>query len=267
MPIELKISWEGDAPGVREHRLSIGAFAPALAELVRAYRRIASNMLRNAASYAESGRLKDLANRLDIEIQSVEGTNPLELAAVCTFDAPIEIQPPLWPVNIAERASKELLDSIEEESSGRPRNTAVRSYLKLLPPLSKQKYELHDNGRVLHDPVIIDELNLTNPSLTDLPHLIQFAGSVIGVGFEPGISEVRIRTEENETLRLLASPEMVEQALELRGTMAVGLAVKGNESRLLRLSPATGYRPFSLTPELANEYIFQRWETLLRRLS
>jgi hypothetical protein len=267
MPVELKISWEGDAPGVAEHRLSIAAFAPALDELVRAYRRIASNMMR-AATYAERGRLKELANRLDIQVQSISGNNPLQLTSLCTFNVPPDIQASLFPNALAERASQELLSSIADESAGRLRNAGVRRYLLKLPVgLARQTYELNDNGRSLHQPVIIEDLNMAPSTLTALPYLIAFTGSIVGVGFEPGTSEVRIKPDEGEvTLRLLATTELVERALELRGSPVRGLAVRSKDARLLRLS-ALDTPQFVLTPELREKYLFQRWDGLLKILA
>jgi hypothetical protein len=264
--IELKISWSGQAPGVPEHRLSIGGFGPALSELLRAYRRIASNMMRVAA-YAESGRLKELANRLDIEIETVAGTNPLELTTVCTFDAPRDLQPPLFIDDIPERASKELLDSILDESKGRPRNSAVRSYLGKLPVgLARQTYELHDNGNILHEPVIIEDVNLVTPTIGGLPYLIEFEGNIVGVGFDPGINRVRVKAEE-DTLNLNASAELVETALNLRGIAVRGIAVRHKETtRLLRLSPLNA-EPFTFDDQTRDQYVFQRWNDLLTKLA
>lgn len=102
---------------------------------------------------------------------------------------------------------------------------------------------------------------------TERPFLFTFVGSVVGVGFEPGTSEVRIKPEEGESiLRLIASADLVERALELRGNTVNGLAVKGKDSRLLRLSAADSSQ-FVLTPTLHKKYVFERWEGVLRRLA
>jgi hypothetical protein len=266
-PLELKITWEGEAPGVADHRLSISAFGDALKELLKAYRRIASNMLRDAAGYAERGRLNELANLLDIEIAQIEGSS-VELSAVCTFRPPPDPQANLFfPGDILERAGKELLDSIDEESKGHPYNTSVRNYLSALPSgLTRQQYELSENGKVLHAPVVIGPVSIAATPLLNLPYLIEFTGSVTGVGFEPGVTEVRVRTEEDERLRFLAPVSLVEQALELRGKTVRGLAVKAKEMRLLRLSDATA-PAFVLTRALEEDYLFGRWDALLRRLA
>jgi hypothetical protein len=266
MPIQLKISWEGHARGVEEHRLSIAMFGPALAELLRAYRRIASSMVKSAnVGLVEHGRLHNLANHLDIEIESIAGTNPLELTAVCTFDAPVDIQTPFFPINLAERASKELLDSIEDESNGRARNSVIRSYLLKLPSqLTRQKYELHDNGHTLHEPIVIEHLKLAT-SGSPLPYLMEFEGHIVGVGFEPGANEVRVKTNE-ETIRMAASAELVEKALGLRDEPIKGMAVKRKEWRLLRIDEIDA-DPFIFSDDLREEHLFKRWDALLRKLA
>ena len=222
-------------------------------------------MMRNATAYAETGRFKDLAARLDIEIETING-NSLELNGLCTFAPPPELQAVLFPFDIPERASKELLDSIDAESRGRPYNQGVRNFLSALPPgLVKQKYELSDNGHALHAPVIIEQVTLVDPSLANLPHIIAFSGNIVGVGFQPGTSEVRVRTTDGTSMTLLASAPLVDRALDLRGHTVDGLAVKGKDSRLLRLASESG--AFVPTEQGREEYVFNRWETLLRRLA
>src|SRR5262249_51625701 len=157
--------------------------------------RIASNMMRSAATdYAERGRLNELANLLDIEIINIEG-NSTGVSALCTFQNPPGIQA-LFPYDIPERAGAELLESIERESNGQPYNSSIRKYLYSLPPLTEQKYEIASNGQPLHAPVVIKNVNLATSALLLLPSLIQFEGHIIGVGFEPGVRFVKIKTED-----------------------------------------------------------------------
>lgn len=267
MAIELRIVWDGDVPGVSEHRLSIAAFGEAINLLLGAYRRIASSMFSAAEEYAVTGRLHNLSNLLDIEIAAIEGTST-GVVAYATFHQEYQAQIPFFVNDIPERAAAELVESIAEEGSGRPRNATVRKFLQALPQgLTRQSYEVRDEqGQPIHAPVTLGEMHLPSPTLVDLPHLIEFAGNVIGVGFEPGKSEVRVRTLHNEHLQLLASTTLVERALVLRGGVVRGLAVRRKEARLLRLD-AEGDEPFTLTNEGAERYIFGRWDELLTRLA
>jgi hypothetical protein len=267
MSIELRIVWDGDVPGIAEHRLSIAAFGEALNLLLIAYRRIASNMISAAQEYAEVGRLHNVANLLDVEIAAIEG-NSTEILAYGTYRQEAHAQIAFFPPEIPERAGIELVEAIEQESNGQPYNTSVRKFLQALPQgLTRQSYELKDEqGRQLHAPVVLGHLNLPSPTLVDLPYLFEFSGNVVGVGFEPGKSEVRIKTVDNESLQLSAPTALVEKALTLRGGLVRGMAVKKRDARLLRLD-ADDAQPFILTDELAKRYVFERWNDLLTRLA
>lgn len=267
MAIELYILWEGDAPGLNEHRLSIDAFGDALQVLLAAYRRIASNMIRDADDYAEAGRLRDEAKWLDIEIAEIRGDASTGLTTFCTLRPPQQRVAPLFIGEIAERASKELLDALDHESKGQPRNTNVRDYLSKLPAgVQRQTYTLKESGNEIHAPVVIEAINLAELLSLDLPYLIEFSGSVIAVGFEPGRNEIRIRQEAGQTLTVQASPAQVESALQLRGSLVRGLAVRAKQIRLLRFESKDAPR-FEVTRGTVNEQIFRRWEALLRELA
>ncbi|HZI19524.1 MAG TPA: hypothetical protein VEY09_13115 [Pyrinomonadaceae bacterium] len=267
MAVELRIVWDGDVPGIAEHRLSIAAFGEAINLLLAAYRRIASNMFSAAEEYAVTGRLHNLAKLVDVEIAAIEGSST-GIVAYGTFRPTFQPQASFFVNDIAERAAAELVESIQQEGNGQPRNADVRKFLAALPEgLTRQRYELtDDNGQTLHAPVELGHLNLPAPSLVDLPYLFEFTGNVIGVGFEPGKSEVRIRTVSTESLQLSATTALVERALSLRNDLVRGMAVRRKEARLLRLD-ARNAEPFALTPEVARRHVFTRWDELLTRLA
>lgn len=267
MSIELRIVWEGAVPGLAEKRVSVAAFGEPIKLLLAAYKRIASNMISNAANYKEGGRLKHLAEFLDLEIVELEKSSS-GLHFMATINLPPGEMMPLFLSEIEERASRELLDSIRDESRAQPRNASVRTYLRKLPVgLKTQKYIL-TNGSGPYE-VQINNLELVDAPILTMPFLRPFVGAIVGVGFAPGNSEVRIKTED-EILRLTAKPTHVERAIELRGQTVEGLAVmpgqSHKQSRLLRLN-GLDRQPFHLNPELETEYVFKRWDGLLRRLA
>lgn len=266
MAIELKIVWEGEVPGLADQHLSIAAFGEALNALLVAYKRIASNMISNAADYAEKGRLQEEARWLDIEIVDLARASA-GVQAVCTARGVPGDGIPLFMTDIVRRASGELLDSVKEESLGNLRNSTVRKYLEALPQgLKRQVYELTENGNTIHEPVVIEAIHLAEVPALDLPYLIEFSGSVIAIGFEPGRNEIKIKQEAGQTLTLQASPAQVETGLELRGLLVRGLAVRAKQMRLLRLERKDAPR-FEVTPEVVDEQIFRRWEALLEALA
>lgn len=265
MAVELKIIWEGDVPGLADKRLSIAAFGDSLKALLVAYKRIASNMISSAVEYAEKGRLQEYARWLDIEITDL-AKGSAGIQAVCTARTAPSETAPLFMADITRRASTELLDCVNEESHGHPRNSTVRKYLEALPHgLRRQIYELSENGNAIHEPVIIEAIELASevPTLS-LPFLTELAGDMIGVGFEPGKNEVRIKTTTANVLQ--ASTSQVDAAIELRGEPVRALAVVSKQSRLLMLS-AQNAPPFKPNADQIEYYVFGAWDGLLRKLA
>jgi hypothetical protein len=66
VPTELKIEWEGVAPGLADKRLSLSAFGEPLTILLAALRRIASNLVGDALEEKNVGRFTNAARQLDI---------------------------------------------------------------------------------------------------------------------------------------------------------------------------------------------------------
>jgi hypothetical protein len=263
MPLELKVVWEGVVPGLSEHRLSIGVFAQPLANFLAALRRIASNIVGDALedSPAMRGRLANTARGLDIEISKIEGSSS-GFAGMLAVQTPEGKTFPLFN-DLGERAATELLTALELEGRGEPKSAIVRTYLRSLPlGISRHVYSLHNNGTVLKR-VVLEGVNLMETP-AELPHLTEIHGNVTGVGFEPGRSEVRVKTEEGFQLTMGATALQVERALELRTTKVKVLAlVDETHSRLLRLESAS--MPWRTSSR--EEAVFKRWDGLLRRLA
>lgn len=264
MATEIKIVWDGNVSGLAEHRLSIGAFGGPLEELLSALRRIATQIMSTAAEgeYPQTGRFTRAAKQLDIEITGlVEGSGGI--AAVVSFNENADQTMRLFP-DLPSRAAMELLDSIEKESQGRPTNGAVRRYLRALPgELRKQEYRLYDGGRELKR-VDIGDLHLTDLP-PELPVLHQFEGDIVGVGFEPGRTEVKIKT--TTTTAITATTEEVEKALAYRGEKVRTIAVRtGSRTRMISIKRAVDPK-FQFDDTAVEEHIFKRWDGLLRRLA
>jgi hypothetical protein len=263
MASELKIRWDGDVPGMAEHRLSLGGFGDALALLVLALRRIATQMVSTAVEgeHPKTGRFASIARQLDIEIVSIEGQSTGFNAVVSFAQPPEEL--PLF-ADIPERATFELLDSIERESRGQAANWAVRRYLGALPTgVRRQWYDFAANGHAKH--IEIGDIHLAEMP-GEPPSLRQYEGNIIGVGFEPGRSEVRIRTELATPI-LDATNEQVEMALAIRKAKIRVLGVNdGKRTRLLTIADAHAPQ-FQRTPASIEEHIFKRWNGLFERLA
>jgi hypothetical protein len=265
MPIELEIKWDGNAPGLQEHRLSVSAFGQPLNLLLAAVRRIATNIVRNAVGESEeqlsTGRFANSAKRIDIEIAGInEGST--SLATVMSFNSQPGETFPLF--DLAERSAVELLEALEQESRGVMRNSAVRNYLAALPSgVKQQKYYLHRNGDAIRT-VEIGEVNIAE--MEEMPFLREVVGEIVGVGFEPGRNEVRVKPESGATISMLATGQQVESAIAGRGYTVRALAVVDPRTRLLRLERNSEARR-TVTAADVDKYVFQRWDGLLRKLA
>lgn len=263
MASELKIRWHGDVPGISEHRLSLDAFAKPLELLLAALRRIATQMVSTAIEdeHPRSGRFANVARWLDIEVKQVIGGSAGIDAYVVFRTPPDELN--LWS-ETPSRATVELLDAIEMESQGKARNGAVRKYLSALPVgVHRQEYE-YTNGSAKKR-IEVGDMKLTELPL-DLPFLRLLEGNVVGVGFEPGRTEVRIKTEALTT-SLNATPDAVDRAIELRHEKVRTLDVQiGSRSRLISLNRASERIP-AVVPDALRRHIFQRWDKLLTQLA
>jgi hypothetical protein len=263
---EIKIRWDGDIPGVEQHRLSIGAFGEALSQLLFALRRIATQMVTTAVEPERpaTGRFANLARGLDIEITSIEGGSSGFDGLVTFMQPPDEL--PLF-ADLPRRATFELLDSIDRESKQQPSNWAVRKYLTLLPPgLHHHIYEVYDDGAATPTKRIeVGDVKLPEVP-EEFPFIREVIGDVVGVGFDPGRSEVRVKGDGPLAL-FDADAAQVETALELRHQKVRSLGVHaGKHTRLLRINRVTEPR-FEATDEMIEEHIFKRWNGVFARLA
>lgn len=260
MASELKIRWDGDVPGLAEHRLSLSAFAQPLALLLNALRRIATQMV-NTAAEPESGRFANVARWIDIELVKISEGSSGPDALVVFHNPPNEL--PLWQ-EIPTRATIEMLEALELESQGQIRNAAVRRYLKSLPrEVHKQVYEY--TNAAAHKRVEIGDIKISDLP-PELPFLRQTEGDIVGVGFEPGKTEVRIKTD-NIQLPLGATPEAVEQALKLRHERVRVISVHAaTRARLVAMRRAAD-PAYKFDADAAMKHIFDRWGNVLRQLA
>lgn len=256
---QLEIIWTGPLQSLVEHRVSLSAFADPLSNLLAAARRIASNMVGDALEPASVGRLAKEAHQVDIEISGVIG-NSAGVATVMTFQSE-NTQQPLFN-DMPENVGLALLEAIEQEAKGNLKNSGVRRYLQSLPTLlTHQSYKLHENGRSIKF-VEIGTMNLPEAPI-DLPYLSEITGRIVGVGFEPGKPEIRVKSDDAQ-VTISATPKQVDKALEYRNSEVHVLFLKhGIKSRLMTLRDTSMPRIHGST----DEFIFKKWNTLLMRLA
>ncbi len=260
MSVELKIKWEGTAPGLAEKRLSLSAFGESLTLLLTGLRRIATNVVGEAfEDRPPRGRFANAAKRLDIEIKEL-------VKESSGFDGIITVATPpgdtLPLLDLAVSAGTQLLDALDSESRGVAKNASIRNYLRSLPiGITQQNYWLRQNGTILKH-VSFGETAL--PDLpVDLPYVAEYFGNIIGVGFEPGRPEVKMKTEAG-SVTFAATSQQVDSALLLRHTKVRAVTVvQGNSHRLIILQDAD----LPLNSSTREAAIYERWQGALKRLA
>lgn len=132
--------------------------------------------------------------------------------------------------------------------------------------MHKHVYEIYDDGAATPTKrVEVGDVKLPEVP-EEFPFIREIVGNVVGVGFEPGRSEVRIKGE-GSTAIFDAEATQVEAALEMRHEPVRSLGVYANKhTRLLRLS-RQGEPRFAATPEMIEEHIFKKWSGVFARLA
>lgn len=274
METQLKIVWDGDAPGLAQHRLSLAEFGPALNRMLIAMRRIASGIVTQAQEGGDTGlrggRLAKLASQLDLEITGVEqGSLGLTMACVLRLTPEQSAQAADPVSSLADQTCAEFVTAIEHESAGRLRNGMVREYLRVLPAgVRSQSYSVQrSDGTVLRAQVA--QLALAQLP-ADAPALDEVVGSIMGVSFDPSRLEVRLQDPKSKrTLACSATEALVNQAVELRAVPVRALMVQhAGKLRLLRLRPAdAGDDAIRPATESYDAALWGRWDDLLQRFA
>jgi len=274
METQLKIVWDGDAPGLAQHRLSLAEFGPALNRMLIAMRRIASGIVTQAQEGGDTGlrggRLAKLASQLDLEITGVEqGSLGLTMACVLRLTPEQSAQAADPVSSLADQTCAEFVTAIEHESAGRLRNGMVREYLRALPAgVRSQSYSVQrSDGTVLCAQVA--QVALAQLP-ADAPALDEVVGSIMGVSFDPSRLEVRLQDPKSKrTLACSATEALVSKAVELRAVPVRALMVQhAGKLRLLRLCPAdVGDDAIRPATEAYDAALWGRWDDLLQRFA
>lgn len=268
METQLKIKWDGDAPGIAEHRLSLSAFGPALATLLQALRRIASGIVSDALddpSYGKrGGRLAEKARVLDVQLVTVtEGS--LVLDTRCVNRPPPGVNMELLD-ELPTRALARFFQDVKAESKGNAANVLVRKFLSELPQgVSFQRYEAYRDG------TLIDFAEVGKVKLPELPSEPPFfreiVGTIAGVTFEPTKPEIRFATPDGK-VTAPATLAQVERAVSLHKGPVRALMIEGPGvlTRLLWVRAGEDAREVA-SPASRTAAHFQRWDALLARLA
>lgn len=263
--ISLSIQFDGDTPGLAEHSLSLKEFGHSLRLLLSGLQRTASDLLAEAAEggQARRGRLHNEARRLDVQLRSVE-----DCCVVLNMRCLLEPQPEQREMfeeldSLPQRAAIRFVEGIKDESQGRVRCAPARKFLASLPSsLNSQTYKVHAGGK------LVSEVQVGGVELEEVqesPYLLRFEGELSAVSFPPGRPRITIQAGPR-SLSLSATEDQVDHALHLRGqTVSVAaIVLPGKRPRLLWVRNLAEAEDLSFMK--AKDYVFRRWDEVLRRL-
>ncbi|WP_441291868.1 hypothetical protein ACSRUE_16745 [Sorangium sp. KYC3313] len=266
MGVKLKVTFDGDEPGLAQHRLSLSSFGESLKLLLSALQRTASGILASALDDTEygtkGGRLAAEAKLLDLELASIEqGSAAPTFVCVARPGSQLHLQS---FDTFGEQTVQRLVQDLDAERQGRPANASVRRYLRSLPAgVRAQRYTAWTNGTVLAD-VQFGEL-----SLLEVPaqgaRLVKLLGRILSVGFDPGASYITLKTS-SRTVRCSASSEQVERALPLRHKDVAAAVLDGQKPSLVWILDAATPPP-RVPIESTIEHLRTNWAETMRILA
>lgn len=267
MGINLKILWDGDIPGMPEHKLSLGTFAKPLAQLVDALRRTASRIVADAhddPDYgARGGKYRAEALRLDLVVSGLlRGSSGFDLDCLEDSDGS---QVVMWQ-DLPRAATERLISDIADEARGIPRSAAARSFLASVPKsVTAHSYELFVDGQLTSraafgQPVIIDMAPAVG-----LPSLCHVEGDIVGVGFAPGDTRVDVLVGK-KVYSCSATSAQIDLALSLRSARVHAMILDAPRPRLLWVRAQDDKVPARSDDE-RTALIVTNWNGALERLS
>ena len=262
--IEIRIRFDGETAGLREHRLSIAAFNQPLGLLLKAFRRAVDAVADSGNIGQErSRRFGKHAEHFDLQLTSI-ADGCVQLGFTCVVGEANGSFPAIQAREAVDRVVNTIAREARGQSTGSP---SIRRYLESLPPgVTSQKYQGLMNGQV------IAQVELGSPTAIEKrrsspPRVVTIRGRVTAVTFDTEYGQVRIRQLSGPLYRCRATSELVDQAVELRRTTVVAkLLVRHELTTLLSVYPESK-PPVPLNPEERVQHIVQQWDGTLRRLA
>lgn len=254
METRIEIRWDGSEASFANHRVSLAIWHEALAKLLSAVRRTASNIVTKGEQISVTGRVAEDAAAIDVELEAI-GEGSTRLRAVVTTH-----RPDLFGTLPAETAQRFVQD-LQKESRGIPANPTARSYLRLVPDsVTVQEYTVTQGDKVLAH-VILGERR-DEEQVPNLPASYRSRAVVTAVSFEPLGVSLRFPIGK---VRATATREQVEFAIanhEVELTASV-VSIDG-KYRLVGLGRDSKPR---LSPAASIEKITTDWSETLARLA
>jgi hypothetical protein len=258
MTIELKVTFDGTAPGLAAGRLSIAAFGDSLDRMLKALRATASAVITGSEPPAYAHFKNDA--KLDLELSSIEN-NCVALKFDCVD--PLEGSRPM--PDVAARSVAAFLKAVkaDTENPGSSGSPLVQRYVEKLPAgISRQRYSAYRDGVKLYS------VDCGPPPMAVKakagPRLLQLRGHVIGVSFAPDPLAVWFRSGDS-AVKFPATADQVDGALALRDAdalLAGIVAAEADKNRLLWLRAESDAAQMPSVGDTTS-YAAENWRTTL----
>lgn len=266
--VELEIRFDGDTPGLAEHRLSLSHFMPALGKLLIAVRRMADVVARGDSAQERRRGYGSVGSAIDLQLATLQDGC---VRTGFTIVLPMPDENARFDASrVAQEAVTRFVASIATEASGRSAaSPSIRQFLNALPSgLRVQEYEARANGSVLGTAKLGPPANVGENR--PLPAVREFRGRIVGARFDPHHGRVRIKDlSTGVTYTCRAVQELVDKAVELRRETVVGriLDNPGSEFKRLLAINSEGQVPPAPIPEARLLRIVEDWDQTLRKLA
>lgn len=270
MSVTLTIKFEGTAPGLNRHELSLASFGPVLVEYVRALKRTASGILSQSDDPrygAKGGRFAKITESMDLVVTSMEHN-------CVTLDCRIDLPEPFAgtdqePLPMAldaleASAAQALVRQLEDAQAGRVVSETARSIIQLMPAGTTHSYWARRADQLLAS-AVIGTVDIPERRVS-MVRSRRIVGTIAGLMFDkPG---VHVRDQEGKTIRLRATEDQVNDALALRdGPVEVqALLRKNGPDKLLWVRPAHVQLEV-VTGDQRLDHFTDRWGEVLERLA
>ena len=264
MSAQLRVVWEGSAPGLAEKRLSLLAFGPALNALLKAAKNVARRQVAAARGEEYDPETATKSSLVDLQVSAFTGGSADTMLEVVPI--PSAIGGASLFEDFGAEIVRDLRLSLEHESSGRRRDRFVSEYLSSLPSgLTRQSYTIIIDGKA-EEPLEIREM-----TLLELPPpptaLVIVKGIVEGVSFgEKGEPGIRFAPWTGKVLSLIATKAQVEDAVRLRHEKTQALVLMTARPRLMWVRKEDA-PVFSMTDDERRLHFMSRWAGVLTELA
>jgi hypothetical protein len=266
--IFLNIVLEGTGAGLEEGRIGLSYFNKSFKELLIAYRGIAA-MLISSAQYdinaRGQGRRPRLAEQMDLEIDAITHHSPAAIRLICTTPkVSVNATNELFAKDVIRRSAIELIDSVDAEARGFPRNKYVRRFLEELPTgTKKQHWQLYEDGKLLRT-IDVQSVHLPKVELASAG-IVRVEGRVSGIYFPPAC-EIRITDGDGIHSWFKATEEQIDNGISLRNDLVTAVGVH-RHSRLMLLWMRKKELVKRYEPDQLDSYFAKRWSGVLKRLA